>query len=109
MAEAALADEWVKTGDRLSLQRRVLRLGKPPRRWRKPPWAAAASWEPPVLTLIGKPLASVIGKTRCVPYVRVNYNTSCSPFLPPESHVISTQTLQHLYTQSTHQHHMVHC
>lgn len=61
MAEAALADEWVKTGDRLSLQRRVLRLGKPPRRWRKPPWAAAASWEPPVLTLSGKPLASVIG------------------------------------------------
>ena len=39
MAEAALADEWVRHGDRLALQRRVLRLGKPPRRWRKPPWA----------------------------------------------------------------------
>ena len=40
MAEAALADEWVRHGERLALQRRVLRLGKPPRRWRKPAWAA---------------------------------------------------------------------
>ena len=46
MAEAALADEWVINGDRVALQRRVLRLGKPPRRWKRPPWAAAAMREP---------------------------------------------------------------
>ena len=27
-AEAALADEWLSSGDRLALQRRVLRLGE---------------------------------------------------------------------------------
>lgn len=28
VAETALADEWVRNGERLSLQKRVLRLGK---------------------------------------------------------------------------------
>lgn len=46
MAEAALADEWVLNGDRIALQRRVLRLGKPPRRWKRPSWAAVALREP---------------------------------------------------------------
>ena len=46
MAEAALADEWVINGDRVALQRRVLRLGKPPRRWKRPCWAAVALREP---------------------------------------------------------------
>lgn len=46
LAEAALADEWVINGDRVDLQRRVLRLGKPPRRWKRPPWAAALTREP---------------------------------------------------------------
>lgn len=61
IAEAALADEWVTHGDRLSLQRRVLRLGKPPRRWRKPPWAATALQEPREIRLTAMPLASVVG------------------------------------------------
>ena len=39
-AEASLEDPWVRHGDLLALQRRVLRLGKPPRRWKRPPWAA---------------------------------------------------------------------
>ena len=63
IAEAALADEHVTHGDRLSLQRRVLRLGKPPRRWRRPPWAAAAMSEPQEVCLIAKPLTSAIGAT----------------------------------------------
>ncbi|KAK9794912.1 hypothetical protein WJX73_005165 [Symbiochloris irregularis] len=46
LAETALADENVRHGDRLALQRRVLRLGKPPRRWKRPPWAAQACQEP---------------------------------------------------------------
>ncbi len=53
-----------EAGDRLALQRRVLRLGKPPRRWRRPPWAAAASWDPPLVTIVGKPLASVVGASQ---------------------------------------------
>lgn len=44
----------VHHGERLSLQRRVLRLGKPPRRWRRPGWAAAALWEPPEVTLTAR-------------------------------------------------------
>lgn len=46
VAEAALADEHVCGGDRLGLQRRALRLGKPPRRWKQPPWAAHVPPEP---------------------------------------------------------------
>jgi hypothetical protein len=61
-AEAALADPWVRHGERLGLQRRVLRLGKPPRRWKRPSWAAAALVEPPVKGLQGRPLAKVMGK-----------------------------------------------
>ena len=61
IAEAALADEHVTHGDRLALQRRVLRLGKPPRRWRRPPWAAAALSEPLEVSLVAKPLSSTIG------------------------------------------------
>ncbi len=45
-AEAALADEWVIAGDRVALQRRVLRLGKAPRRWKRPAWGPAVSREP---------------------------------------------------------------
>lgn len=50
-AEAALADEWVRGGDRWALERRVIRLGKPPRRWRKYPFEARASWEPSQTTI----------------------------------------------------------
>lgn len=65
IAEAALADEHVTHGDRLALQRRVLRLGKPPRRWRRPPWATAALSEPQEVCLIAKPLSSKIGAPPC--------------------------------------------
>jgi hypothetical protein len=60
-AEAALADPYVRHGDRLFLQRRVLRLGKPPRRWKRPAWAAAAAAEPPEHRVTGRPLAGSVG------------------------------------------------
>ncbi|GBF88189.1 fanconi-associated nuclease [Raphidocelis subcapitata] len=60
-AEAALADPYVRHGDRLALQRRVLRLGKPPRRWKLPAWAAAALAEPAERRVVGRPLAGSIG------------------------------------------------
>lgn len=53
VAEAALADEWVKHGDRIALQRRALRLGKPPRRWKRPSWAESAMWEPAETCITG--------------------------------------------------------
>ncbi len=52
MAEAALADEWVINGDRVALQRRVLRLGKPPRRWKRPSWASVAMREPLIVCVL---------------------------------------------------------
>ncbi len=46
VAEAALADEHVRGGERLDLQRRILRLSKPPRRWKTPPWARLMPRDP---------------------------------------------------------------
>lgn len=39
VAESGLLDPWVRSGSRMALQRRVLRLGKPPRRWKTPDFA----------------------------------------------------------------------
>ncbi|CAG9459983.1 unnamed protein product [Pedinophyceae sp. YPF-701] len=39
--EAGLRDPWVTTGELHALRRLVLRLSKPPRRWRVPAWAAS--------------------------------------------------------------------
>lgn len=36
VAEDGLPDPSVRAGSRMALQRRVLRLGKPPRRWKTP-------------------------------------------------------------------------
>ena len=61
IGEAALADDSLRPGDRLALQRRVLRLGKPPRRWKKPSWAAAAQREPREVRITGRPLSNQTG------------------------------------------------
>ena len=39
VAESGLQDTWVRAGSRMALQRRVLRLAKPPRRWKTPSFA----------------------------------------------------------------------
>ncbi|WIA16211.1 hypothetical protein OEZ85_012924 [Tetradesmus obliquus] len=59
--ESSLADAWVRWGDRLGLQRRLLRLAKPPRRWRRPAWAPQAEWEPPEVAITGRPLNCTVG------------------------------------------------
>lgn len=41
VAEDALLDPWVRAGSRIALQRRVLRLAKPPRRWKTPSFSEA--------------------------------------------------------------------
>lgn len=39
VAEKGVADPLIRGGDLVALQRRVVRLSKPPRRWKKPPYA----------------------------------------------------------------------
>lgn len=39
VAEDALTEPWIRAGSVLALQRRILRLGKPPRRWKIPSFA----------------------------------------------------------------------
>ncbi|KAI4341680.1 hypothetical protein MLD38_026374 [Melastoma candidum] len=36
VVEAGLKDPWVRAGSRMTLQKRILRLAKPPRRWKLP-------------------------------------------------------------------------
>lgn len=59
---AYLSPVWTKNWRYLLPQRRVLRLGKPPRRWKKPAWAATALWEPLEVVVVGRPLNSVVGE-----------------------------------------------
>ena len=61
IAETGLADESLSPGDVLALRRRVLRLAKPPRRWRKPAWASIALREPKEVRVTATPLNSVPG------------------------------------------------
>lgn len=42
VSENGLLDPWVRAGSRMALQRRVLRLGKPPRRWKVPSYSRSA-------------------------------------------------------------------
>ena len=39
IAEGGVIDPWVRAGSKIALQRKVLRLGKPPRRWKVPSYA----------------------------------------------------------------------
>ncbi|GFH30109.1 fanconi-associated nuclease, partial [Haematococcus lacustris] len=41
--------------------RRIVRLGRPPRRWKKPSWAAAVMADPPEVVIQARPLAIVVG------------------------------------------------
>lgn len=61
IAEAGLNDCRIRHGDRVALQRRVLRLGKPPRRWKKPPFAKALAQSCKEVTITGRPLNCQIG------------------------------------------------
>ncbi|XP_024518087.1 fanconi-associated nuclease 1 homolog isoform X2 [Selaginella moellendorffii] len=60
VAENGLNDFSVRGGDRIALQRRVLRLGKPPRRWKVPPYAALLKKKQKV-TIMGRPLNNANG------------------------------------------------
>ncbi|EFJ10356.1 hypothetical protein SELMODRAFT_427183 [Selaginella moellendorffii] len=61
VAENGLNDFNVRGGDRIALQRRVLRLGKPPRRWKVPPYAALLKKKHKVVTIMGRLLNNANG------------------------------------------------
>ncbi|XP_049932499.1 fanconi-associated nuclease 1 homolog isoform X2 [Nymphaea colorata] len=61
VAEESLADPWVRAGLRIALQRRVLRLGKPPRRWKVPDFAKLLKRKINEVHVRGIPLASKTG------------------------------------------------
>ncbi|CAL9118892.1 unnamed protein product [Musa textilis] len=66
VAEEGILDPWVRAGSRIALQRRVLRLGKPPRRWRIPDYAdsvkrkikEASDMSTRLVCIRGRPLTS---------------------------------------------------
>ncbi|KAL5997446.1 Fanconi-associated nuclease 1 [Asimina triloba] len=43
LAEQGVQDPWIRAGSKMALQRRVIRLGKPPRRWKIPSFAASVN------------------------------------------------------------------
>ncbi|XP_024983446.1 fanconi-associated nuclease 1 homolog isoform X3 [Cynara cardunculus var. scolymus] len=56
VAETGLLDPWVRAGSRISLQRRVLRLGRPPRRWKVPSYSESLKRKIPEVHVQGRPL-----------------------------------------------------
>ncbi|KAH3759055.1 fanconi-associated nuclease 1 [Pelomyxa schiedti] len=53
LAESSLQDPLVKGSDRLTLQKRVLKLAKPPRRWKTPIFTSLTLREPTHITISG--------------------------------------------------------
>lgn len=61
IAENGLLDPWVRAGSRMALQRRVLRLGKPPRRWKVPSYSVSIKRKITEVHVQGRPLNCEIG------------------------------------------------
>ncbi|GFQ00752.1 fanconi-associated nuclease 1 homolog [Phtheirospermum japonicum] len=56
VAEDGLLDPWVRAGARIALQRRVIRLGKPPRRWKIPSYSKSVKRKILEVHVQGRPL-----------------------------------------------------
>ncbi|XP_057526290.1 fanconi-associated nuclease 1 homolog isoform X2 [Amaranthus tricolor] len=61
VAEDGVLDPWVRAGSKMALQRRVIRLGKPPRRWKTPSYASFVKRKITEVHIQGRPLSSKIG------------------------------------------------
>ncbi|XP_024006654.1 fanconi-associated nuclease 1 homolog [Eutrema salsugineum] len=61
VAEQGLLDPWVRAGSRIALQRRILRLAKPPRRWKTPTFSNLIENKIPEVTIQGRSLNCEIG------------------------------------------------
>ncbi|XVF37850.1 hypothetical protein REPUB_Repub20aG0046500 [Reevesia pubescens] len=62
VAEAGLLDPWVRAGSRMALQRRVLRLGRPPRRWKTPSFSESIKRKIIEVHIQGRPLNCEAGR-----------------------------------------------
>ncbi|MBA0585850.1 hypothetical protein Gorai_016612 [Gossypium raimondii] len=62
VAEAGLLDPWVRAGSRMALQRRVLRLAKPPRRWKTPSFSVTLKRKIIEVHIQGRPLNCEAGR-----------------------------------------------
>ncbi|XP_048496943.1 fanconi-associated nuclease 1 homolog isoform X4 [Beta vulgaris subsp. vulgaris] len=61
VAEDGVLDPWVRAGSRMALRRRVIRLGKPPRRWKSPSFAASVKMKIKEVHIQGRPLNGKVG------------------------------------------------
>ncbi|XP_054821940.1 fanconi-associated nuclease 1 homolog isoform X2 [Prosopis cineraria] len=61
VAENGLLDPCIRAGSRVALQRRVLRLGRPPRRWKVPSFSKSINREITEVYVQGRPLNSELG------------------------------------------------
>lgn len=61
VAEYGVLDQWVRAGSRMALQRRVIRLGRPPRRWKAPSYASSVKRKITEVRIQGRPLDSKVG------------------------------------------------
>ncbi|XP_030974221.1 fanconi-associated nuclease 1 homolog isoform X2 [Quercus lobata] len=61
VAEDGLQDPWVRAGSRMALQMRILRLGKPPRRWKTPSFSASIKRKITEVHVQGRPLNCEMG------------------------------------------------
>ncbi|KAG7599800.1 HIRAN domain [Arabidopsis suecica] len=61
VAEQGLLDPWVRAGSRVALQRRILRLAKPPRRWKTPTFSNLVENKIPEVTIQGRSLNCEVG------------------------------------------------
>ncbi|KAJ4881818.1 Fanconi-associated nuclease 1-like protein [Raphanus sativus] len=61
VAEQGLLDPWVRAGSRIGLQRRILRLAKPPRRWKPPTFPNLNDNKIPEVTIQGRSLNCEVG------------------------------------------------
>ncbi|XP_065861538.1 fanconi-associated nuclease 1 homolog isoform X2 [Euphorbia lathyris] len=62
VAEDGLLDPWIRAGSKVALQKRVLRLGKPPRRWKAPSFKDSITRKIKEVHIQGRPLNCEIGK-----------------------------------------------
>ncbi|XVE81179.1 hypothetical protein DITRI_Ditri15bG0042000 [Diplodiscus trichospermus] len=62
VAEGGLLDPWVRAGSRMALQRRALRLGKPPRRWKTPSFSELIKRKIIEVHIQGRPLNCEAGR-----------------------------------------------
>ncbi|XP_044428011.1 fanconi-associated nuclease 1 homolog [Triticum aestivum] len=61
IAEGGVTDPWIRAGPKIALQKRVLRLGKPPRRWKVPSYADSLKRNIKEVNIEGRPLNCEIG------------------------------------------------